>query len=230
MRPKYVITCSGGGSGFENCFLASKDGRVEFDVAGMLYNIEDCGAKAHAIKYGIPHRYFPKHDRIPGAHEAAVRDFVGDEECFVMGSGCLWLMEMKDGPHDPGPGLDPRFTLNIHPAKLSIIGPDGHPLLGGKDMHGDAVHQEVLNQGLTSSGLAIHFMTKRYDEGPIIFEFNVPVIYDDWKHLKKGINPMEHYFQPWVMNEVAHKRIRWDGKNPDSLIVPDRYRFLPKTM
>ncbi|MDB5237817.1 MAG: phosphoribosylglycinamide formyltransferase, phosphoribosylglycinamide formyltransferase 1 [Candidatus Kaiserbacteria bacterium] len=228
MRPKIVFGCSGGGSGFNNCIQATKDGRLDADIVGMLHNVLNCGAVEHAQVHGIPHRFFPKSARTPGAHEAAILEFAGDGECFFMASGCLWPVEMKDGPDDAGPGLDPRYAANIHPGMLSLLASGGKPMFGGQDMHGDEVHKAAWRANLGYSGLAMHFLTKKYDEGPIVFEYQVPVIYDDWQHLKRGVNVMEHYFQPYVTNLIVHKKIRWDGKDPKNLIVPDGYRFLPQ--
>ncbi len=94
-------------------------------------------------------------------------------------------------------------------------------------MHGDAVHQKAIelkqSGAIHASGLTMHFVTKEFDQGPIIFEYALPIIGDSWEALKKVINPLEHYFQPWVLNHVVHGRVSWDGKNPSSLKFPADY-------
>jgi len=228
MSPKVVFCASGGGTGFDNCCAGLEDGRLDANIVGLIHNVP-CGAVDIAKKRGIRTRYFPKSERVPGAHEALVRELSGDDECFGMASGALWKLEMKDGPDDPGPGLDPRYWVNIHPGLLSLRYPDRQPVLGGHRMHGDIVHDTAVHLGLRDSGLAMHFMTKEFDDGPIIFEYPVPIIYREGRHLKRGVNAMEHYFQPWVTDLVVHKQIQWDGKNGWSLVVPKGYRFLPSS-
>ncbi len=227
-KPRALIGISGGGTGLNNLCEATADGRLDMEIIGVVHNVP-CGGLAFAKKHGVPTRHFPKHERVSGAHERLVHEMSdGDPECFLFLSGALWPVEMKHGPDDPGPGLDPRFGANIHPGLLSLLGLDETPLLGGDGMHGDHVHMKALKEGLSGSGLGMHFLTKKYDGGPIVFEYPLPIIYEGWEHLKKGVNAMEHYFQPYVTNLIAHRKIRWDGKNRDSLIVPDGYRFLPQ--
>ena len=52
--------------------------------------------------------------------------------------------------------------VNIHPALL--------PKYGGKGMYGMRVHQSVLENNETESGITIHLVNEKYDEGDIIFQ------------------------------------------------------------
>lgn len=54
----------------------------------------------------------------------------------------------------------PLRILNSHPSLL--------PAYGGKGMYGRRVHQAVFDAGEQVSGVTIHIVTPRYDEGPII--------------------------------------------------------------
>lgn len=56
----------------------------------------------------------------------------------------------------------PNRIINIHPALL--------PKFGGKGMYGAHVHQAVVAAGEKESGITIHFVNSRYDEGSIIFQ------------------------------------------------------------
>ena len=57
-------------------------------------------------------------------------------------------------------------VLNIHPSLL--------PAFGGPGMYGDRVHAAALARGVTVSGCTVHFVTEKYDEGPILLQRTVP--------------------------------------------------------
>jgi phosphoribosylglycinamide formyltransferase-1 len=57
--------------------------------------------------------------------------------------------------------------VNIHPALL--------PKYGGKGMYGRRVHQAVSESGDLESGITIHLVNERYDEGAIVAQFKVQV-------------------------------------------------------
>ncbi|MGB3775204.1 MAG: phosphoribosylglycinamide formyltransferase, partial [Leeuwenhoekiella sp.] len=56
----------------------------------------------------------------------------------------------------------PEKVINIHPALL--------PDFGGKGMYGDRVHKAVIASAKEESGITIHYVSPRYDEGNIIFQ------------------------------------------------------------
>tara|TARA_Y100000385_G_scaffold139896_1_gene145339 strand:- start:298 stop:879 length:582 start_codon:yes stop_codon:yes gene_type:complete len=52
--------------------------------------------------------------------------------------------------------------INIHPALL--------PLYGGKGMYGENIHKAVIKNKDKMSGLTIHYVNDKYDDGTIIFQ------------------------------------------------------------
>ena len=52
--------------------------------------------------------------------------------------------------------------INIHPALL--------PLYGGKGMYGENIHKAVIKNKDKMSGLTIHYVNDKYDDGAIIFQ------------------------------------------------------------
>lgn len=61
----------------------------------------------------------------------------------------------------------PNKIINIHPALL--------PKFGGKGMYGHFVHEAVVKNKETESGITIHYVNEHYDEGAIIFQATCPV-------------------------------------------------------
>lgn len=230
MNQPYLIpfasgTKNGGGSGFKKLVEMQRAGLIAAHIPAVVSNIKGGGVEEKARELGISFEHFPKDIRTPETHVALVHGFGGDN-AFVALSGCLWLVPMKESPDDPSPGLDPRFVFNIHPGPLSIKDENGHPRFGGTGMHGDHVHEAVLDAKVPYTAVTIHFVTKEYDKGPIVFEYPIPILPGDTlETLRARVNWNEHQYQWWVTNLIVTRQIRWDGKDPASLKVPDWYTW-----
>ena len=57
--------------------------------------------------------------------------------------------------------------INIHPALL--------PLYGGKGMYGENIHKAVIKNKDKMSGLTIHYVNDKYDDGTIIFQKTIRI-------------------------------------------------------
>lgn len=57
--------------------------------------------------------------------------------------------------------------VNTHPSLL--------PKYGGKGMYGTHVYEMILNAGENETGVTVHFVTDRYDEGDIIAQVTVAI-------------------------------------------------------
>ena len=65
----------------------------------------------------------------------------------------------------------PNRIINIHPALL--------PKFGGKGMYGMHVHKAVVENRETETGISIHYVNEKYDEGNIITQFKCSVDKND---------------------------------------------------
>jgi phosphoribosylglycinamide formyltransferase-1 len=65
----------------------------------------------------------------------------------------------------------PNKIINIHPALL--------PKFGGKGMYGMHVHEAVVAQKETETGITIHYVNEHYDEGTTIFQAKCDVNHTD---------------------------------------------------
>lgn len=218
IQPKLIIfgsgTKDGGGSGPENLVNAKKEGILDAEIVAVVSNHEHGGVRERADRLGIPFIHFPKPWDAEN-YERIVRES-GAEWTALSG----WLKLVK--------GLDPKYTFNIHPALLSQL--DGR--FGGEGMYGRHVHEKVkeaLDAGeLDESGFTMHFVTDGYDLGPVFGEVRVkltPTMTAD--EIGAAVNQAEHKWQPLMTDVVIHGKISWDGKNPNSLNVPNGYKHLP---
>ncbi len=100
-----------------------------------------------------------------------------------------------------------KNILNIHPSLL--------PKFGGKGMYGMAVHKAVIESKEEKTGVTVHVVTDKYDEGPIVFQCETDVEKDETvEMLQSRILQIEHWFYPKVIesyckNEPIEKRTKW---------------------
>lgn len=86
----------------------------------------------------------------------------------------------------------PEQIINIHPALL--------PAYGGKGMYGHHVHEAVIANKETQSGITIHLVNEEYDKGKILFQATTPVTPDDTPDkLAQKIHVLEHTHFPQVI-------------------------------
>lgn len=203
-------TKTGGGSGFQELVENSRTGILDAEIVAVVSNHAQGGVKWLAGKLGIPFIHFPG----PWDSDGYQRIVKGENAYWVALSG--WLKHVK--------GLDPARTFNIHPGPL--------PEFGGFGMHGHHVHEAVMfafrKGAITHSAVSMHFVTEQYDQGPVFFRYPVLIRQEETAEtLAERVNKIEHAWQSWVTNLVVHGEIRWDGKDPTTLMVPLWYRFSP---
>ncbi len=86
----------------------------------------------------------------------------------------------------------PNQIINIHPALL--------PKFGGKGMYGIHVHQAVKDAGESRTGITIHFVNEKYDEGRIIFQAGCDIYPEDSvESIALKVRQLEHaHFAPVI--------------------------------
>jgi folate-dependent phosphoribosylglycinamide formyltransferase PurN len=223
-RPKLLVFASGGrapgegGSGFKNLVLASRDGRLDADIVAVVSNHPAGGVNTKAWDLQVPFFHFPA----PWTAEA-YQDLVG-QIASLYGAGFFalsgWLKKVV-GLKLTTP-FNSRTVFNIHPGPI--------PAFGGPGMHGHHVHDAVIaaygRSELTHSAVCMHFVDSEYDHGPVFFRCNVPILDKDTPEtLSRRVNYEEHCWQPQITNLVVHEKIRWDGENPGSLVLPADYQI-----
>ena len=109
---------------------------------------------------------------------------------FIVLAGFLLLVPEKILEHFKG------RIINIHPALL--------PKYGGAGMYGERVHQAVLANHETESGITIHYVNKFYDEGEIIFQARCKVEPDDTPEtLASRVHSLEYKYFPEVIERLV---------------------------
>ena len=89
----------------------------------------------------------------------------------------------------------PNRVINIHPALL--------PKHGGKGMYGNKVHEAVLANKETESGITIHYVNEKYDEGKVILQKQITVEANDTiESLAEKIQQLEHEWLPKIIEQL----------------------------
>ncbi len=89
----------------------------------------------------------------------------------------------------------PNKVINIHPALL--------PKYGGKGMYGMHVHEAVVNNKETETGITIHYVNENYDEGAIIFQAKCDVLTTDTaEDVASKIHELEMEHFPKVVDDL----------------------------
>lgn len=147
-------------------------------VSVVITNRSDAGVRERAGSFGVPHYFFPNADWAADPAKILAQLAVYRVD-FVLLAGFLRLI--------PGPMLEafPGRILNIHPSLL--------PQFGGKGLYGIKVHEAVCRSGQPESGMTIHLVDSRYDEGPVLFQARCPVLPDDSpRDLADRVLKLEH--------------------------------------
>ncbi len=89
----------------------------------------------------------------------------------------------------------PNKIINIHPSLL--------PKFGGKGMYGLKVHASVIEAMEKESGITIHYVNEKYDEGNIIFQAKCNVLEDDTpESLAVRVHRLEYEFYPQIIEKL----------------------------
>lgn len=183
---RIAIFASGSGSNAENIANYFERNK-EVEIALILANKPDAFVLERAKKLEIPSFVFSgKEFR---SSEIVLDKLNAEKIDFVVLAGFMLLV--------------PAYLVEAYPNKIVNIHPALLPNYGGKGMYGDFVHQAVVANKETKSGITIHFVNERYDEGNIIFQAETSVApSDSAEDLAQKIHALEYEHFPRVIGET----------------------------
>ena len=187
MTKNIAIFASGSGSNAENIIRYFKD-REAIRVALIVSNRSNAFVLERSRLLGVPSEVFLRDEWTSGGINVleALRRYKID---FVVLAGFL--------AHVPDAILHtyPNKVINIHPSLL--------PKYGGKGMYGNRVHEAVVAARETETGITIHYLNERYDEGEVIFQATCSVLPTDTAHdVAAKVHALEYAHYPRVVEEV----------------------------
>ena len=184
-----AIFASGSGTNAEEFFRFFKS-HDQIKIVTLYSNNSNAYALTRALNHGVKTVVFNSEELYRS--DVVIRSLETYSIDFIVLAGFMWLVPKKVVQ------LFPNRIINIHPALL--------PDFGGKGMYGDLVHKSVINSGNKQSGITIHYVNQRFDEGEIIFQAHCDVDPDDTPgSLATKIHQLEYANYPVVSERIIVK-------------------------
>jgi phosphoribosylglycinamide formyltransferase-1 len=111
---------------------------------------------------------------------------------LIVLAGFLWMFPKKIL------NMFPNKVINVHPALL--------PKYGGKGMYGMNVHEAIVANKETETGITVHYVNEHYDEGAIIFQAKCAVLKtDSAQDIADKIHELEMEHFPKVVKKLLNE-------------------------
>jgi phosphoribosylglycinamide formyltransferase-1 len=182
-----AILASGAGSNAQK-ILEHFSNRMDITVRLIVSNKQEAGvlniAKAASIDTFVVTRdsFYSSTDLLVELNKRNID--------FIVLAGFLWLIPPYLIQHYPD------RIINIHPALL--------PKYGGKGMYGHFVHEAVYLAKDNHSGITIHYVNEKYDEGSIVFQERCEILPSDQpEDIAKKVQILEHLYYPTVIDQLV---------------------------
>ena len=187
-----AIFASGNGSNAENIIRYFKDDK-EISIKLVLTNNAEAPVIKRAENLNVHSVIFSREEFYSTAK--VVNALNRNSIDFVILAGFMWLVPMD---------LIKQYSnkiINIHPALL--------PKYGGKGMYGDFVHKAVSSARETSTGITIHYVNEKYDEGAVIFQKAIEILPGESPDIiAEKIHALEYEYFPQVIENVLSGRLK----------------------
>lgn len=185
-KKKLVIFASGSGTNAEN-IIKHFQGSQTAEVKAVFSNNRSAGALKRAHKLQVKAIHFDR-EALYETNEVLnlLKDLKPD---LIILAGFLWIFPSRILRKFP------NKVINLHPALL--------PKYGGKGMYGMNVHRAVVEKKELETGISIHFVNDKYDEGELIFQTRIPVDpLDSAQDVAEKIHQLEYEHFPKVIEKL----------------------------
>ncbi len=185
---KIALFASGSGSNVENIYnYFSSNPNVEIEL--VLTNNPKAYVLERCKKLAIETHLFSRNEFYETDQISKLLLEKGID--LVVLAGFLWLIPSHLVSNFP------NKIINIHPALL--------PKYGGKGMYGNHVHEAIVANKETTSGITIHYVNEKYDDGAIIFQTQVPLNSNETPAtVAEKIHALEYQHFPLVIDKILH--------------------------
>jgi phosphoribosylglycinamide formyltransferase 1 len=188
---KLGVMASGSGSNFETIAQAINEGKLNAEIAVVIYNNPDAKVKLRAEKLGIPsillnHRKFNTREALDQAIVEVFKEY--EIDWIIMAGWMRIVTEVLLNAY-------PNHVLNIHPSLLPSF----------KGINGV---EQALNAKVKITGCTVHIASLNVDSGPIILQSAVPILPNDTPEtLHARIQIQEHKIYPLAIALAAKMEI-----------------------
>ncbi|WP_297091967.1 phosphoribosylglycinamide formyltransferase [uncultured Draconibacterium sp.] len=188
VEKRIAVFASGSGTNAENIFQYFS-GNEKIIIDSLWANKSDAYALVRAKNNGVETFIFGR-EQFYQTNDV-VQTLRNRKVDLIVLAGFLWLIPEN---------LVENFTIiNIHPALL--------PRYGGKGMYGMNVHRAVVENKEAFSGITIHYVNQKYDEGKIIFQAKCELTPEDTPEMvAQKVHELEYRHFPEVIEKVLTEK------------------------
>jgi phosphoribosylglycinamide formyltransferase 1 len=190
---RIAIFASGKGSNAEEIIKYFKN-HPSISVDLIVSNNPNALVLERARRHNIPCLVFDKKE----FDDMAAERLASLNITHIVLAGFLWLIPSKLLK------TFPDRIINIHPALL--------PKFGGKGMYGMKIHELVRSSNEKESGITIHLVDEKYDEGTILYQHKCEVTNADTpQQIADKVHQLEYTWYPkiiekWVIGSSERRR------------------------
>ena len=191
-KHRIAIFASGSGTNAEEIFKYFKS-HPEIEVVLLMSNNPKAFALQRAKNHHVPGRVFTRDEFREGT--AVLEALSTHGVTHIVLAGFLWLI--------------PEYLLRAFPDRIINIHPALLPKYGGKGMYGMKVHEAVKAAGDLSTGITIHLVNDRYDEGRVLFHAECPITPDHTpEEIADCVHALEYKHYPpviekWILGQIG---------------------------
>jgi len=189
---KTAIFASGSGTNAQRIVEYFRETASPVSVEVILSNNPHAYVLERAKMIQVPSRIFTRDEFY---QSETILDILHKQEVeYLILAGFLWLI--------------PASLLKAYPDKIINIHPALLPRYGGKGMYGMKVHEAVIAAREKESGISIHLVNEKYDEGKILFQAKCPVSVDETpESLAAKVHQLEYrHFPEVIENFILGKK------------------------
>ena len=180
-----AVFASGNGTNAES-IIKYFQGHPQLKVALLASNNSNSNALKRARKHNIPTLLFSQTEL---NNSIVLKEMKTHEIDFIVLAGFLLKI--------------PKHIIRYYPKKIINIHPSLLPLYGGKGMYGIHVHKKVFAAKETETGITIHYVNDKYDDGTIIFQAKCSLNkHDSIKEIEKKVHKLEKKFFPKIIESI----------------------------
>ena len=185
---RIVIFASGSGTNAENIIKHFKNSPLA-TTTWVISNNAEAGVLKRAKRLGVPSKIYNRKEML----SESFFNFLKKEADFIVLAG--FLLKVPETIIK----AFPNCIINIHPALL--------PKYGGKGMYGMNVHEAVVANNESVTGITIHYVNEHYDEGGIIFQKSVALTEsDNAAEVAAKIHVLEQENFPHVIHQILKEK------------------------
>lgn len=189
MKKRIVIFASGSGTNTQNVIQYFQHTKTA-EVVLVLTNKKDAKVLERARSLNTKALWFTKEQLI--SENTVLKLLKAAQPDLIVLAGFLLKFPEAILKHFP------NKVINIHPALL--------PKYGGKGMYGHHVHKAVVDNNEPETGITIHYVNEKYDEGAIIFQKKIALHSSETPDsVAKKVHLLEYEWLPVIIDKILKR-------------------------